>query len=54
MLQSMGSQRVGHSLTTGQQQIYQYYMYKDIEKENMMVKIQKLSLNNEKFNGWDK
>ena len=54
MLQSMGSQRVGHNLTTGQQQIYQYYMYKDLEKENVMVKIQKLSLNNEKFNGWDK
>ena len=29
-------------------------MYKDLEKENVMVKIQKLSLNTEKFNGWDK
>ena len=54
MLQSMGSQRVGHSLTTEQQQIYQYYTYKDLEKENVMVKIQKLSLNTEKFTGWDK
>ena len=29
-------------------------MYKDLEKENIMVKMQKLSLNNEKLNGWDK
>lgn len=34
--------------------IYQYYTYKDLEKENMMVKIKKLKLIDEKFNGWDK